>query len=256
VDSFNDISQFVGRLHVVLSHLPIGILVLLGALELISATSSGREALAANRFILMLAAPAAVCTAVCGWVLAGDGGYDGELLFLHRWTGVGVAVSACLLWWFERVESRRAYRIVLVLAVVLTILAGHFGGSMTHGKDYLTPFGPFRSGGGQEHQGAGAAGAVGFASVEPILADYCVACHGPDKSKGGLRMDSLSQLLAGGDSGPVVVFGDPGASLLLQRVVLPLSDDDHMPPEGKPQPSAADLQGLRDWVTGAEVGTR
>src|SRR5436190_12338019 len=45
------------------------------------------------------------------------------------------------------------------------------------------------------------------AKVRPILAEACYRCHGPDKKRGGLRLDSPSAMLQGGDSGPALVPG-------------------------------------------------
>src|SRR5437588_9742778 len=42
-------------------------------------------------------------------------------------------------------------------------------------------------------------------SVRPVLAESCVTCHGPEKQRGGLRLDSKAALLKGADVGPVVV---------------------------------------------------
>src|SRR4051812_29901588 len=52
-------------------------------------------------------------------------------------------------------------------------------------------------------------------SVRPVLADQCLKCHGPQKQKGGLRLDSRATALSGGDSGPAIVPGKPDESLLL-----------------------------------------
>ncbi len=49
--------------------------------------------------------------------------------------------------------------------------------------------------------------------VKPLMDSRCVSCHGPDKQKGGLRMDSRAALLKGGDTGPALVPGKPAASL-------------------------------------------
>ncbi len=55
--------------------------------------------------------------------------------------------------------------------------------------------------------------------VRPILAGHCYACHSADtKPAGGLRVDDRNGLLAGGNTGPAVVPGEPGKSLLLKRV--------------------------------------
>src|SRR5689334_3543601 len=52
--------------------------------------------------------------------------------------------------------------------------------------------------------------------VKPLLESRCVGCHGADKIKGGLRLDSLEAVLKGGETGPAVVPGKPSESLLLQ----------------------------------------
>src|SRR5262245_4803550 len=54
--------------------------------------------------------------------------------------------------------------------------------------------------------------------VRPLLAAKCWQCHGPEKQKGGLRLDTAAGLAKGGDLGPVIVRGDPDKSLLVQAV--------------------------------------
>jgi cytochrome c553 len=54
--------------------------------------------------------------------------------------------------------------------------------------------------------------------VRPVLAEQCFRCHGADKQKGKLRLDSRAAALAGGERGPAFVPGDPDKSLLLQAV--------------------------------------
>lgn len=86
------------------------------------------------------------------------------------------------------------------------------------------------------------------AHIQPILADYCVSCHGPEKTKGGLRLDSLESMLKGGESGPAIVARDSKRSAVIERMALPADDEDHMPPGNKPQPAPDLLQLLRWWI--------
>ncbi|MGL4461816.1 MAG: PSD1 and planctomycete cytochrome C domain-containing protein, partial [Planctomycetia bacterium] len=81
--------------------------------------------------------------------------------------------------------------------------------------------------------------------VRPVLLQHCTKCHGPDKQQGGLRLDSLAGLLAGGDAGPALVPGDPAKSTFLEA--LKYGDDFvQMPPAGKlPQNVIDDLNA---WV--------
>src|SRR5204863_9636694 len=77
-------------------------------------------------------------------------------------------------------------------------------------------------------------------------------CHGadPKKVKGGLRLTSRVELLKGGDTGPAVVPGKPGESLLV-KAVRQTSDDLKMPPKGRLQDS--EVADLEAWVKGGAV---
>lgn len=67
--------------------------------------------------------------------------------------------------------------------------------------------------------------------VRPVLVERCQSCHGPEKQKGGLRLDSRAALLAGGDSGPAAVLNAPEESLVVQAVRY--GGDLKMPPKDK-----------------------
>ncbi len=81
--------------------------------------------------------------------------------------------------------------------------------------------------------------------VKPLLDSRCISCHGPDKVKGGLRMDSRAALLKGGENGPALLLGKPGDSLLLQAV-MHAKKDLEMPPKEKL--TANDIAVLKRWI--------
>src|SRR5262245_7373987 len=81
-------------------------------------------------------------------------------------------------------------------------------------------------------------------AVRPVLATNCFNCHGPDKQKGGLRLDSREALMKGGDSGPAVVPGKPEDSLLITAVHY--DGTPQMPPKGKLK--ADQIAALTTWV--------
>ncbi|HAB18793.1 MAG TPA: hypothetical protein PLX89_00530 [Verrucomicrobiota bacterium] len=83
--------------------------------------------------------------------------------------------------------------------------------------------------------------------ILPILQQRCVECHGPDKQKGKLRLDSKEATFKGGKDGPALTAGDAAASEMIKRVSLPKSDDDHMPPEGDPL-TEAQITLLKEWI--------
>jgi uncharacterized membrane protein len=87
-------------------------------------------------------------------------------------------------------------------------------------------------------------------SGRAVLAERCEKCHGAGKKKGGLRVDSLESLLAGGENGPGVVPGEPERSEIVRRMRLPLASEDHMPPKKEPQPSDVEIAALAAWVRG------
>ncbi len=94
----------------------------------------------------------------------------------------------------------------------------------------------------------GAHAAVDFAKeVGPILKAHCVECHGADKQKGKLRLDTKADFTKGGKNGPAVKAGDADASELFKRVTLPKDDDDRMPPEGEPL-KAEEIAVLKAWI--------
>ncbi|MFM2092470.1 MAG: hypothetical protein RLZZ127_2959 [Planctomycetota bacterium] len=94
---------------------------------------------------------------------------------------------------------------------------------------------------------AGAADAVTYAQVAPILEARCVHCHGADKVKAGLRLDSHAAILAGGRGGAAVVAGNPDGSPLLVLAAKPVGDEERMPPKGDPM-TADELALVRAWI--------
>ena len=69
-------------------------------------------------------------------------------------------------------------------------------------------------------------------SIRPVLIEHCQKCHGEAKQWGSLRLDSAQALLAGGDTGPAIVPGQPEKSLLI-RAIRQQDEDLKMPPKGK-----------------------
>ena len=81
--------------------------------------------------------------------------------------------------------------------------------------------------------------------IRPLLAEHCFQCHGPDKHKGNLRLDSRTGLLAGGDLGAAVTLDTPEQSLLLKAVAYK-DDSLQMPPKGKLTDSQ--IADLTAWI--------
>src|SRR5262249_51634362 len=147
---------------------------------------------------------------------------------------------------------------LLALALTALSVGAHFGGTLTRGETYLTRYapGPLRGLLGAEPKPAASAKVAKkpkepklFSDVlQPLFNARCAACHGSEKGKAGLRVDSLAAILKGGEDGTVVTPGVPTESALLNRMLLPEGDDDHMPPEGKPGLTAAQIALVRFWI--------
>ncbi|MBA4149276.1 MAG: hypothetical protein H0X66_14270 [Verrucomicrobia bacterium] len=84
--------------------------------------------------------------------------------------------------------------------------------------------------------------------VAPILQKSCVECHGPDKDKGGLRLDTKALALKGGKGGDTIVIGKADDSEILKRISLPKDDDDIMPPKGGPL-SKEQIEAIKKWIS-------
>jgi WD40 repeat protein len=92
------------------------------------------------------------------------------------------------------------------------------------------------------------ADAVSFRrDVAPILVKQCQGCHGPEKSKGGYRLDSFDRLTKAGESKTAPVVAGQPAKSNLYRLITADSEDDRMPQKADPLP-AAQVTLIRRWI--------
>ena len=88
---------------------------------------------------------------------------------------------------------------------------------------------------------------VGFEDeVQPLLAERCYSCHGPERQRSGLRLDTVEAMIKGGDSGAAIVPGRSAESLLIQ-LVAGLEEDRVMPPKGD-RLTDEEIGLLRAWI--------
>jgi mono/diheme cytochrome c family protein len=85
------------------------------------------------------------------------------------------------------------------------------------------------------------------AQVMPVFQKTCISCHGPEKHKGGLRLDSKAAALKGGDDGVSIVPGNAAKSDLYRRIMLAAGSDDVMPNKGDVL-TKAQTDMIRDWI--------
>jgi uncharacterized membrane protein/mono/diheme cytochrome c family protein len=256
---------FLGRFHPLFVHLPIGFLIIAFLLECFSRLQRFREVRHATSLVLLLGTLSAVAAAILGYFLSYEGGYDEEALFWHQWFGIGVAITAAIAYFLKiRAEGRpaimrKAYFPALASSIGVLMVAGHLGGNLTHGSEYLTQHmpAPMRTLAGLPATVKKTAPkpitniqeAVVYADIiHPIFEERCISCHNPDKKKGDLLMHNFAELMKGGENGKVLVAGKSTESSLYKHITLPLEDDDHMPPKGKKQLTKSQIELIRWWI--------
>lgn len=258
----DDFIYFLGRFHVLILHVPVGVLVLAVGMEIPARMPrffvDGRSPLeSAMPLIWGFGALAAVTTVALGYMHASEPGFTGPGVDHHRWAGTALAFAAVLIWAWRADAPRsfgRIWPVAMVAMLALLIVTGHFGGLLTHGPDYLTAFAP----GALRSHGSGARARPKISDVRsadiyrdvvaPLLADKCSACHNEDKRRGGLSFADYPSLRKGGESGQAIKPGDPSSSELYRRITLPSTSDEYMPKNHKSPPSAAEIAVLRWWI--------
>lgn len=261
--------HFFGRLHPLMVHFAVALLVVAGLMELTTLRRYQSKLRPGINLLVYAGASGALLSVLFGWLLADLESYGGETLAWHRWSGVATAVlgllAAGLLWAMrkKRLPSMiRLYRATLFLAAGGVSMAGHFGASITHGEDYLTSVTPWAADSMAETSGSSTA-SVSLASfpdslshedqarlnvgVRTILAHNCYKCHSSDKTEGGLRFDDRELALKGGDSGPAIVPGNLPGSELYRRITLPAGHKEAMPGKGKPL-AKDDIDLIAFWI--------
>ena len=260
------LSQFLGRFHPLVVHLPIALVLLVAALECAGLFRNGKHLQASASFVLTLAAVTALIAVFLGWLLARSGGYEGRLVTRHMWGGVSLA-AALILCCAVRESNAKLYGTALFATVCLMAWTSDQGGKLTHGEGFLTEFMPAKlravlgvpppekkhtptsNAVGISPVSAGMVSVTFFASrVAPIFHDKCVQCHGPQKKKGKLRLDTFENVMRGGKDGVIVKPGDPSGSEVFRRITLPRDDKDAMPAEGKPGPTEAEIKVIELWI--------
>jgi uncharacterized membrane protein len=279
-----NLPQFVGRLHPLLVHGPVALLLLVPLMELAGRKASRLHLRSAAGWILAVAAIAALAAAFDGWLLAWSGGYRGRDVTRHLWGGVTLAAVCGVAVW-SRVgrggPAHFAYPFLLGITVAVMVWTADGGGAISHGDGFLTAKMPARMrawlGIAAPAPAVDATPAIGTAAaparagpgsadpanpayfgvhIAPLLARSCVSCHKAEKHKGGLRLDTLVQLMRGGEDGPVVVPGNPKGSELLRRVRLPASDDDSMPSDGDKPLAPEEISMIEHWIAAGAPGPR
>lgn len=251
--------DFIGHLHPVIVHLPIGIL-LLGVLMMVYEHYSKVDLQLPISFAFLVGSISAVLACIAGWILSNSGEYDALLVQKHQWTGISTAVIGLLVYFLK--QYRKLLAVILTLLVFIT---GHYGGTLTHGENYL-----FKS---NENSNKSQVDTIKVETkkitqtisngadsltiethnvykeeIAPLLKSRCYNCHSAIKQKNGLRLDAEAYIKKGGKNGRILVAGNPFKSPIYASLLLPLEDEKHMPPKGKHQLSQNEILIIENWI--------
>ena len=249
--------QAVGRMHPLLLHLPIGLLVISFILWI------GKKNIESTSFqkifilVLQVTAFTASLTALMGFFLSREGGYDENILLKHKVLGIiTAALSYVLLLIYQSVPDKKlVFGSAITLSLMVMIVGSHFGSTLTHGEGFVMQ--PLQGEKEIEEQKITDSSSLFAAAVRPILKSKCFSCHNERKAKGELIMTTEEKILEGGKNGPIWKSGDALNSHIIQNINLPEEDKKHMPPKGKPQLSQAEIDFLFTWIqSGADMKKR
>ena len=233
--------QWLGQMHPLALHFPIVFGILISVYFLFF--QQRRIPLNTEKLLLAINAVIAGIVAIFGLLLASGNAYDGQLIILHKWGGVAIAVIS---WLFLYLIKQKTIfkKIGAVLFLVVLIGATHKGAQLTHGLNALS----FPKSSTPETITLDSTSTVYQVAIAPVFQQKCVSCHGPDKTKGDLLLDTPANILKGGKDGNIFTVGTDKKTILLERIHLPLTHDDHMPPEGKTQLTSEEIDLLNQWI--------
>lgn len=241
--------QPVGRMHPLVLHFPIVLLLLAMAMEFFRFSRRYSSQQFYQNFatgILLAGVISSGITVIMGLFLSKEEGYGPTVLAWHKWTGAGIFFIASFVYsyrdsaWYQSAVAKS----ISVFATFCLLVTGHFGSVLTHGDNFiwqpLLAYSPTV---------IDLEEAIVFDHViKPILEAKCIGCHNPEKLKGKLVLIDSVSIMRGGKTGKLFVDGKPEKSLLLRRLMLPHDSKKHMPPAGKTQLTPAELDLLNLWI--------
>ncbi len=249
------IGEFLGRFHPLMVHLPIGFLLL----AIIFSFLSSKEKFVALKqgvpFALLIGSVSAVSACITGYMLSLGGDYNEKTLTTHMYTGIATALVSIFAWLisinkikYRLFQSGKTFAGAMVLILILVSVAGHFGGSLTHGEGYLMA-GLDAGKSNEKKVFTSIDDAVMYMDVvAPILEAKCSNCHNKSKMKGKLNMEDFASLMKGGKHGKVIKPGNALASEMIKRVMLSPDDKKFMPADGKTPLTDEEKNIIKWWI--------
>ena len=239
-----ELIKYIGNYHILLLHLPIGGFIFTFLLYLLQNFLKENYSAPIN-FGLIFSFVSAIITSILGYILHLEGGYNEALVDRHMWLAIiSTLLIGITLYLHKNNFSKKVVLSSFLTSQILISVTSHFGGSMTHGVDYLKI---------PEFETKTAL--ITYDSIHvfnqvisPILDSKCVKCHNINKSKGELMLTSVEQILKGGEDGKIIEISNSDKSRLYTYLNLPLEDKLHMPPDGNAQPTENEIELVKLWI--------
>ena len=239
-----EVIKYLGNYHILLLHLPIGGFIFTFLLYLLQNFLKENYSAPIN-FGLIFSFGSAIITSILGYILHLEGGYNEALVDRHMWLAIITTILIGItLYLHKKNFSKKIILSSFLTSQILISVTSHFGGSMTHGVDYLKI---------PEFENKTAL--VSYDSIHvfnqvitPIFDSKCVKCHNINKSKGDLMLTSVDQIMKGGEYGKIIEVNDSDKSRLYTYLNLPLDDEHHMPPDGNAQPTENEIELIKLWI--------
>lgn len=261
-----EVIGFLGRFHPVVLHLPIGMLILAAILEVGNKGKGQKSMDLAITKTLFWSTTTALISVIFGLCLQNEGGFENDILFWHRITGILTFILSLILYILKYSGlTSTIYGVFWIIMLINLLLTGHLGATLTHGSGYLLEYLPqgIRHSLGlpditkditKEQSVITSMAMMEEASVfddliNPIIQNKCGSCHNETKAKGELSFHSIAALQKGGETGSVFEAGSVKNSLMMERIHLALDHDDHMPPKGKRQLTKEEIVLMEWWIT-------
>ena len=184
-----DFVYFLGRFHVLVLHLPIGMIVALFVLEYLSRKDRYRYLEAASPYLWGATAISALVTVLLGFMHYSEGSFTGASGEQHRFFGTITAVIATGIAFLRVSNFASSYKPLFfpasLVLLVLVSITGHYGGNLTHGSTFLVEYAPqpIRSLAGLAPRRTitSVSAADPFADVVgPMFQERCAGCHNED----------------------------------------------------------------------------
>jgi hypothetical protein len=192
-----------------------------------------------EKYLFLVNAVFSSIVAILGIFISKSGNYDKDILSLHQWGGLSIALLAWILFLMPKnifIAKPFLSKFLGLLYMLTIIIFTHKGGQLTHGKNALAL--PKKINIINNANKPDSVLTVYEKAVQPILIDKCISCHGGEKIKGDLELTSIEAIQKGGKHG----------NQFLERIHLPLSDEKHMPPKDSRQLTNEELTIFTKWM--------